>query len=70
MNDSAKVALALLAGLAAGVVVGVLFAPDKGADTRDKFTDSLKGLGDSIKDRIANEFSHLTKGVVKDAVKG
>lgn len=61
MNDSAKVVVALLAGLAAGVVIGVLFAPDKGAETRDKLNESLKNLGDSIKDRLASEFAHLTK---------
>lgn len=61
MNDSTKVLAALLAGLAAGVVIGVLFAPDKGAETRDKVNESLKDLGDAIKDRFASEVGNLSK---------
>ena len=61
MNDHTKVLAALLAGLAAGVVIGVLFAQDKGAETRDKLTESLKNLGDTIKDRFASEVENLSK---------
>lgn len=71
MNDNTKVLAALLAGLAAGVAIGILFAPDKGADTRDKLSDSLKNLGDSIKDRAADEIGNLTdfKDKVVDSIK-
>jgi gas vesicle protein len=61
MNDNTKVLVAMLAGLAAGVAIGILFAPDKGSDTRDKLTDSLKNLGDSIKDRAADEIGNLSE---------
>jgi gas vesicle protein len=66
MNDSTKVLAAMLAGLAAGVAIGILFAPDKGSETRDKLTDALKNLGDSIKDRVADEIGNLSE--VKDTV--
>lgn len=59
MNDNTKVVVALLAGLAAGAALGILFAPDKGTDTRDKLTESLKKLGDSIKDTAATEIDNL-----------
>jgi gas vesicle protein len=60
-NDNSKVVVALLAGLAAGAVLGILFAPEKGSETRDKLNDSLKNLGDAIKDRAAEEIDNLAE---------
>jgi gas vesicle protein len=59
MNDNTKVVVALLAGLAAGAALGILFAPDKGDETRDKLSESLKNLGDSIKETAATEIDNL-----------
>lgn len=59
MNDNTKVVAALLAGLAAGAALGILFAPDKGSETRDKLNDSLKDLGDALKERSAEQIEHL-----------
>jgi gas vesicle protein len=59
MNDNTKVVVALLAGLAAGAALGILFAPEKGSETRDKLTESLKDLGDSIRDTAAAEIDNL-----------
>lgn len=60
MSDNSKVLVGLLAGLAAGAALGLLFAPEKGSDTRDKLNQSLKDLGDSIKDRAADEINNLS----------
>jgi gas vesicle protein len=60
MQDNNKTVIALLAGLAAGVTLGILFAPEKGAETRDKLSESLKNLGDSIKEKAAEEIDNLT----------
>ena len=60
MNDSTKVIAALLAGLAAGAALGILFAPERGSETRDKLNDALKNLGDAIKDRAAEEIDNLS----------
>jgi gas vesicle protein len=66
MNDNSKVFVALLVGLAAGAALGVLFAPDKGNETRDKLSESLKNLGDSIKETASAEIDNLLN--LKDRV--
>lgn len=71
MNDNSKVLVGLLVGLAAGAALGLLFAPEKGSDTRDKLSESLKDLGDSIKDKAADEINNLAslKDKVVDSIK-
>ena len=71
MSDNSKVVIGLLAGLAAGAALGLLFAPEKGSDTRDKLSQSLKDFGDSIKDRAADEINNLSslKDKVVDSIK-
>jgi gas vesicle protein len=71
MNDNTKVVVALLAGLAAGAALGILFAPDKGDETRDKLTESLKNLGDSIRETAAAEIDNLVgmKDKIMDNIK-
>jgi len=61
MNENSKIAVALLAGLAAGAVLGLLFAPDKGSETRDKINESLADLGDAIKERAEEQFDQLNE---------
>ena len=60
MQDNSKTVIALLAGLAAVLALGVLLAPQKGSETRDKLAESLKNLGDSIKDKAAEEIDNLS----------
>jgi gas vesicle protein len=76
MNDNTKVVVALLAGLAAGAALGILFAPNTGDETRDKLSESLKNLGDSIKETAAAEIDSLVGfkdkvvGNIKSKIKG
>jgi len=71
MNDNTKVVIALLAGLAAGAALGILFAPESGNETRDKLTESLKNLSDSIKETAATEIDNLVglKDKIVDNIK-
>ena len=71
MTDNSKVVVALLVGIAAGAALGILFAPEKGTETRDKLSESLKKLGDSIKETAANEIDNLVglKDKVVDNIK-
>lgn len=59
MNDNGKIVTALLAGLAAGAVLGIIFAPEKGSETREKLNESVADLGDAIKERAEEQFDQL-----------
>lgn len=52
MKNITKILIALGAGLLAGGVLGVLFAPDKGAETRRKIRDEGKKLKDQVGDKL------------------
>jgi len=67
MNTLAKIAIAAGAGLVAGGVLGVLFAPDKGENTRKKIADSGKKLTDTVREKM-NSLKVNIKGKA-DAVK-
>jgi gas vesicle protein len=54
-SDSLKVVAALLAGAVAGTVLGLLFAPVKGADLRKKAVDGAKELADNLKKKMNNQ---------------
>ena len=58
MSDT-KITIALLAGLAAGAVLGILFAPDEGNETRDKLIGSLTKFGESIKGSGSERIDNL-----------
>lgn len=66
MNNTGRTLLALFAGAAAGAVLGILFAPDKGSETRRKIADSTGRLTDSIKESAEEGMNTLSE--VKDKV--
>ena len=49
-----KIALGVLGGIATGAVLGVLFAPAKGADTRKKILQKGTNYADDLKDKFEN----------------
>ena len=63
----------LLTGFLAGVVVGILFAPDKGSETRRKITQKGKDLKDRFNDfvdSISDEFHSAKEDVEETVQKG
>jgi gas vesicle protein len=61
--NTGKLLLGVLAGVATGAVLGILFAPDKGCNTRKKilnkgedYADALKEKFDGMLDAIADKF--------------
>ncbi len=58
---SGKVLLGLLAGLAAGAVLGILFAPDKGSVTRKKIAEKGDEYAEGLKEKFGNIVDEITK---------
>jgi gas vesicle protein len=58
-NSNNKLLAALLTGAAIGGALGILFAPDKGSETRKKIADKSSDLTGTVKDKfgaIVNKF--------------
>lgn len=53
-SSTGKTLIALASGAAIGAVLGILFAPDKGDNTRKKIKDGYKDLEKDMKSRLAN----------------
>ena len=58
--NSGKVVLGMLAGLATGAVLGILFAPEKGSVTRRKIAKKGSDSVDEVKDKLDELLSTLT----------
>ncbi|HEX8017207.1 MAG TPA: YtxH domain-containing protein [Flavobacterium sp.] len=52
--------LGILGAAAAGAFLGVLFAPDKGSETRKKIKDKSKDYGDNLKGKVDGILSTLS----------
>jgi gas vesicle protein len=52
---SGKVLLGVLAGVAVGATLGILFAPDKGSSTRKKISRKSDDYAEELEDKF-NEF--------------
>lgn len=61
-NDKSGAVIALLAGLAVGAVLGVLFAPDSGKKIRERITDKALDLADNAKDGLYSIKDKVTMG--------
>jgi gas vesicle protein len=59
MNNTGKILTAAAAGIAAGAVLGILFAPDKGCETRKKISDQGKKITDGVKNTFNKEKEKL-----------
>lgn len=59
--NAGKVLLGVLAGLTAGALLGVLFAPEKGTDTRRKISEKEGDLADLLKDKFKEFLGHCSE---------
>lgn len=56
----------LMIGVAAGAILGILYAPDKGSATRRKLArtgDSLRDKINGLKSKVTDQYDNLTDDV-------
>jgi len=59
--DSKKVLVGVVAGVAAGALLGILFAPKKGSETRKKINTLAGEFGNLAKEK----FNELLDGIIE-----
>jgi gas vesicle protein len=67
--SNSKTLLGFVAGAAVGALAGILFAPDKGSETRRKIKSRSGELADSVKHKF-NDFIDGVKHIYSSAEDG
>lgn len=70
MNAKSKVILGIAGAAAAGVIIGLLLAPDKGVDTRQRIKKTANDWSGQLSDLFASakeELNHLQQKGAKMA---
>ncbi|HNW49533.1 MAG TPA: YtxH domain-containing protein [Prolixibacteraceae bacterium] len=62
-SNSAKVVLGVLTGVAIGTVLGVLFAPDKGSETRKKVVEKGGDMVDDVNEKLKKLIDELNRKI-------
>ena len=59
--NSGKLLLGVLAGIAIGATLGILFAPDKGSSTRKKISKKSDAYADELEKKFNEFIDSITK---------
>jgi gas vesicle protein len=59
--SSGKILLGVLAGVAVGATLGILFAPDNGSKTRKKIVDKSNDYAEDMEDKFNEFIDGITK---------
>ncbi|WP_348811014.1 YtxH domain-containing protein [Flavobacterium maritimum] len=60
-----KIVLGVIGGIAAGALLGVLFAPEKGKETRRKILSKSNDFAEELKDKYDTLLESITHNVKK-----
>lgn len=60
-NNNVKLVGAILLGAAIGGALGILFAPEKGSETRKKLSAKGNGLTDTMKEKVEEFLDEFRK---------
>ena len=60
MKNEEKILIGFIAGAAIGAALGILFAPDKGSETRRKINEEGKKMAEEFGDRFSEEKEKLS----------
>ena len=60
-----KIVLGILGGMAAGAMLGILFAPEKGKETRRKILRKSSDYTDQLKDKYDSLLESITENAKK-----
>ena len=52
--STTKILAGFIAGAAVGAAIGILFAPDKGTETRRKISEQSNDLADNLKEKFTD----------------
>jgi gas vesicle protein len=66
--SSGKALLGVMAGIAAGAVLGMLFAPEKGVDSRKNISKKGEDLANALNQKVEEKFDELI-GTITGKVK-
>ncbi|MBK9731762.1 MAG: YtxH domain-containing protein [Chitinophagaceae bacterium] len=58
---NSKVFVAALSGLGAGMVIGMLFAPEKGTVVRQRISEKASGLSDQLKSTVKGGIDKISE---------
>ena len=58
--EAGKTALGIVLGIGVGALLGVLFAPDKGSNTRKKIKYKGQGLADDLKGKFNGMYEDVS----------
>lgn len=62
---NSNLALGLLGGVAAGTILGILFAPAKGSETRQTLADKGLDLNGNVKDSVSKLSSKIAQTITE-----